>query len=41
MNRWLTRKKDVVDEPMSGKKPKKGKKGQEEVNPRWTTSGRV
>jgi hypothetical protein len=35
MNRWLTRKKDVVDEPMSGKKPKKGKKGQEEVKPEF------
>ncbi|KAH7070178.1 hypothetical protein FB567DRAFT_564714 [Paraphoma chrysanthemicola] len=32
MNRWLTRKKDVGDEPM-GKKAKKGKKGQEEEKP--------
>jgi hypothetical protein len=35
MNRWLTRKKDVVDEPASGKKTKKGKKGQEEAKPEF------
>lgn len=35
MNRWLTRKKDVVDEPTSGKKPKKSKKGQEEAKPEF------
>jgi hypothetical protein len=34
MNRWLTRKKDG-DEPVSGKKAKKGKKGQEEVKPEF------
>ncbi|KAH3968072.1 hypothetical protein HBH98_071670 [Parastagonospora nodorum] len=33
MNRWLTRKKDGVEEPATGKKAKKGKKGQEEVKP--------
>jgi hypothetical protein len=34
MNRWLTRKKDG-DEPVGAKKPKKGKKGQEEVKPEF------
>lgn len=34
MNRWLTRKKDVGDEPI-GKKAKKGKKGQEEAKPEF------
>lgn len=33
MNRWLTRKKDVADDSSSVKKPKKGKKGQDEVKP--------
>jgi hypothetical protein len=34
MNRWLNRKKDG-EEPAGGKKPKKGKKGQEEVKPEF------
>ncbi|KAF2027410.1 hypothetical protein EK21DRAFT_71986 [Setomelanomma holmii] len=34
MNRWLTRKKDVGDEPI-GKKAKKGKKGQEAPQPEF------
>ncbi|KAF1921191.1 hypothetical protein BDU57DRAFT_534896 [Ampelomyces quisqualis] len=33
MNRWLTRKKDGPDDPAAAKKPKKGRKGQEEVKP--------
>jgi hypothetical protein len=35
MNRWLTRKKDVAEEPVGGKKPKKGKKGQDEIKPEF------
>jgi hypothetical protein len=34
MNRWLNRKKDG-EEPASAKKPKKGKKGQEEAKPEF------
>ncbi|KAL5115072.1 hypothetical protein ACEQ8H_007047 [Pleosporales sp. CAS-2024a] len=35
MNRWLTRKKDGVDEPATGKKAKKAKKGQPEPKPEF------
>ncbi|KAF1842625.1 uncharacterized protein K460DRAFT_189475 [Cucurbitaria berberidis CBS 394.84] len=35
MNRWLTRKKDNSEDVTSGKKAKKGKKGQEEVKPEF------
>jgi hypothetical protein len=35
MKGWLARKKDVADEPVGGKKPKKGKKGQDEVKPEF------